>query len=294
MENLNNLNQELEGAENINTDAPEVVEEDKKVWYNAAGEEVSMSAFIREKFLDENMSRKEISEEFEINYRTVYGATLNLENGAEGTSRGRGASNPKINLTAEGQVYICKKVKNDDGSTGEVHLLDGKEYDADVVAGLELVESDRNTYVAKQIEAGVSRGDIAERLDVSYGVVYNLTKDASTGRGKHVITLEDGTEVPRAEYIRTLAAEGMSKTDIAAKLEVDYSVVWQATKKEKTVQEKFDDAKNNLAKFIEDVEDPKAFQKVLDKLNAIVIPEKEEEAEATEEAGAEADTNTEA
>lgn len=291
MENLNNLNQELEGTENLNTDAPETVEGNKKVWLNAAGEEVSMSAFIREKFLDENMSRKEISEEYDINYRTVYGATLNLENSAEGTSRGRGASNPKITLTAEGQVYICKKVKNEDGSTSEIHLLDGKECDADVVAGLELTETDRNTYVTEQIEAGVSRGDIAEKLDVSYGVVYNLTKDASTGRGKHVVVLEDGTEVPRAEYIRTLAAEGMSKTDIAAKLGVDYSVVWQATKKEKTVQEKFDDAKKNIAKFLEYVEDQKAFQKILDKLDDLVIPEKEE---ATEEAEVETTENIEA
>src|SRR5690606_41738777 len=68
---------------------------DTRVWRLDDGTEVSMSEFIRERFVKDNMSRKEIAEKFNINYRTVYGATVNMVNDAEPARRGRAAAKHK-------------------------------------------------------------------------------------------------------------------------------------------------------------------------------------------------------
>lgn len=252
---------EMEGTEE---------QKDEQVWLNAKGEEVSKSAFIREKFELDNMSRKEISDKFDIPYRTVYGATVNMVNDAEPSSRGRGVVNPKIKVTAEQQVLIEK-----DGQ----YLLNGEEITEAEAEALEVEEVDRNTWIKEQVANGVSRGDVAKALDLSYGVIYGLTKDEEGVRQTHMVTLDDGTEVTRAEYIRQRVAEGAIKAEVAKELGVEYSVVWQATKKNKTEQERFEDAIEALKKFVGKAEPADDFEAVLNALEEIAIPEADEEEE---------------
>ena len=72
---MEEMNQELLNSEEIVTEGPVAAEQE---WVNNAGEVVSKSAFIREKFNDDNMSRKAISETYGIPYRSLY--SKNIEN----------------------------------------------------------------------------------------------------------------------------------------------------------------------------------------------------------------------
>lgn len=242
-------------------------------WYNKNGEEVSKSAFIREKFIEDNMSRKEIAEKFNIPYRTVYGATVNLENSAEPTSRGRGTTFSKLQVTADGVVVM---VKDDTVFFDNVAQPEGT-----VVP--ETIEVDRNTFIKEQVANGRSRGEIAKALDLSYGVIYGLTKDAESARQKYEIEdPETGEIISRNEYIRRRVAAGVSKSDVAKELGVEYSVVWQATKKQKSEQERFEDAIEVLRKFENIVSNPDALQEAIGILQNLEIEEKQEEEVETE------------
>lgn len=275
-------NDEMVGEEMTNTEIlnEEVLNEEvatdatpEQEWVNNAGEVVSKSAFIREKFNEDNMSRKEISETYGIPYRTVYGATVNMTNEAEPSSRGRGITNAKINVTEANEVVLSETQA--DGTVK--HFINGVEVES--IEGIETIEVDRNTFIKEQVAAGVNRGELANYLGLSYGVIYGLTKDAEGTRSKYMITLEDGTEISRSEYIRQLVAEGMTKAEIAKKLGVEYSVVWQATKKTKSVEEKFGDAIAAIEKFADNVADAESFAAVIDMLHAIELKSEE----ATEE-----------
>lgn len=263
------MNNEMEAAKVVGTDVPAVTEE-KKVWHDAEGNEVSMSQFIREQFTKFNKSRKEISEENGINYRTVYGATVNMENAAEPAARGRGVVNPKIHVTADNKVFTTKEV---DGVTK--YFLDGEEIAEADAEGLEVVEADRNSWVKERVEAGANRGDIAKALDLSYGVVYGLTKEAEGTRQKYEVELPDGTKMARSEYIRKRVAEGVSKSDVAKELGVEYSVVWQATKKDKTDADRYAEAIEVLGKFADKVvaEDAAKHTELVEALKTIKIVE---------------------
>lgn len=90
MENTN-FAAEFEGAEalaaeQVATEAPETVKapKERETYELADGSIGSRAAFIREKFVNENMSRKQIAEEFGFDYRVVYSATVNMHNEAEG------------------------------------------------------------------------------------------------------------------------------------------------------------------------------------------------------------------
>jgi len=253
---------EMNNNEILDTEVP-TVEEDtqEQEWRLADGTLCSKSAFIREQFSSFNKSRKQISEDYAIPYRTVYGATVNMENEAEPTSRGRGVTFSKIQITEEDKVLFVK-----DGKV----FINGEEQPEG--AGVpDTMESDRNEWIKRQIEAGLSRGDIAKMLDLSYGVVYGLTKDADGTRQKYEVELVDGTKISRSEYIRKRVAEGVTKGDIAKELGVEYSVVWQATKKMKTIEEKFVDAVKALEKFIDAVENPDLLTNALKVLEGMQI-----------------------
>lgn len=241
---------ETTGAET--TEGAEGTDTAGEVFFDSEGKEVSKSAFIRDQFVKGNKSRKQISEEFNIPYRTVYGATVNMENEAEPSTRGRGVTNPKIEVLAADNTKVVIR-------DGEKILVNGEE----VAEVGETVEVDRNTFIKEQVAAGVNRGEIAKFLDLSYGVIYNLTKEGESGRTKHDVELEDGTIVSRSEYIRMLAASGVSKSDIAKQLNVEYSVVWQATKQVKSVAERVADAIETLKKFGEFALDAKKFEKAI-------------------------------
>ncbi len=267
---MDNFN-EMENNELVEDVAVEAVEgEEEVVWTLVDGTPCSKSAFVREQFLTFNKSRKEISEEFGIPYRTVYGATVNMENEAEPTSRGRGVTFSKIKVTAEGDLVTEKD---------DVFYVNGEAIEGEAP---ETEEVDRNEWIKAKVAAGVGRGDVAKMLDLSYGVIYGLTKDLEGVRQKYEVTLEDGTVISRSEYIRQLAAGGMSRADIAKELEVEYSVVWQATKKMKSVEEKFFEAVAALEKFIDQVEEPEALSDIIKTLGAVKV--KEEEADLVEDA----------
>lgn len=274
---------EFEGTEalaneQVATDAPEVVKETKEreTYELADGSIGSRAAFIREKFIDDNMSRKQIAEQFGFDYRVVYSATVNMHNDAEGDSRGRSAVNAIIKVNADNQVVEVKEV---DGA--QVTFVNGEATDT-VYTEDELTDKSRNEWIQEVVAAGMSRGDVAKILGVSYGVVYGLTKDAEGTRQAYTVTLADGTEMPRAEYIRKQAAAGVSRGDIARELGVPYSVVWQATKTEKSEQEKFDDIVKSLENFNDKVSDAEAFADALATLKALTIVEEVKE-ETTEE-----------
>ena len=287
MENTN-FAAEFEGtealaAEQVATDAPETVKapKERETYELADGSIGSRAAFIREKFVNDNMSRKQIAEEFGFDYRVVYSATVNMHNEAEGGSRGRSAVNAVIKVNVENQVVEVKEV---DGA--QVTFVNGEASDI-TYAEDDLMDKSRNEWIQEVVAAGMSRGDVAKILDVSYGVVYGLTKDAEGTRQTYTVTLEDGTEMPRAEYIRRQAAAGVSRGDIAKELGVPYSVVWQATKTEKTEQEKFEEAIKAVENFIGKTDNEEALADAIATLKAIQIPVKEATEEAAEGTDAE-------
>jgi transposase len=246
---------------------------DERKWLNAEGQEVSKSAFIREQFTVNNLSRKEISDKYQIPYRTVYGATVNMANEAEPASRGRGIVNPKIQVTVDNKVLLEENGK---------YFLNGEEITAEQASTIETVETDRNAWIKSQVDAGVNRGDVAKYLGLSYGVVYGLTKEAEGTRQKYEVELPDGSKMGRAEYIRKRIEDGATKADVAKELNVEYSVVWQATKKAKTTEEKFQDAIAVLEKFAGSVKDVTAFNDAIAVLKTLEIIVEEEESNGTD------------
>ena len=163
---------EFEGTEalaneQVATDAPEVVKETKEreTYELADGSIGSRAAFIREKFIDDNMSRKQIAEQFGFDYRVVYSATVNMHNDAEGDSRGRSAVNAVIKVNADNQVVEVKEV---DGA--QVTFVNGEAADT-VYTENDLMDKSRNEWIQEVVAAGMSRGDVAKILGVSYGVV---------------------------------------------------------------------------------------------------------------------------
>ena len=231
------------------------------------GSEGSRAAYIREIFLEDNLSRKAISEQYGFPYRVVYSATVNMVNDAEPAGRGRTASNVMIEVTGEEQALV----RMDD---------DGKYYDAESGVSVykkDVVEVNRNNWIRDQVNAGLGRSEVADMLDLSYGVVYNLTKDLEGVRAKHEVELEDGTVISRTDYIRQLYAEGEGKTrsEIAKELDVAYSVVWQATKVEKTEAQKFEELIEQVKDFEDKVTDAGAFEAAINALEAIQIAEPE-------------------
>lgn len=234
----------------------------------ADGSQGSRAEFIREKFLVDNMSRKAITETYGIPYRAVYSATVNLENSAEASPRGRSVQNAVILVTEDNQAVVEK-----DG----VIYVNGVEVDEMP----ETLETTRNEWIQEQVAAGVSRADIAKFLGLSYGVIYNATKDLEGSRTRHEVTLEDGTVISRNDYIRTLHAEGMSRGDIAKQLDVPYSVVWQATKVEKSIEDKFQEAVQAVMAFRANVVNVDAFDMAIAELQEMEV---KEVATVTEEA----------
>jgi transposase len=264
-----------EGTE-INTDAPAAGEE--KTYTLADGKQGSRAAFIREKFLNDNMSRKDIAEKFGFPYRIVYSATVNMNNSAEATSRGRSANNSVVKVTADNKLVEVKQVEGVD-----VVFVNGEATDLDITT-LELTEKSRNAWIQEVVAAGMNRSDVATILDMSYGVIYGLTKEQEGTRAKHEVELEGGVKVSRAEYIRMLAAQGMDRGVIAKQLDVPYSVVWQATKTEKSDQEKYDELVKEIAAYADKVEDAETFNTALEIFKATTLKVSKEDADAAAKA----------
>lgn len=239
------------------------------------GSQGSRAAFIREKFLEDNMSRKEIADTFGFAYRVVYSATVNMTNEAEAPQRGRTAANATIKVDENNAVIT---------EVGGKIFVNGEEGEA---VG-ELKEVSRNEWIREQVEAGVSRGDIAKYLNMSYGVIYGITKDQDGTRTRVEIELPDGTKVSRAEYIRMQFAAGVSRGEISKELNVPYSVVWQATKTEKTDADHFAELVDGIKSYADKVADQDLFTQICNALDTVVIVVKDEAAEEDDAANAEA------
>ena len=278
--------EEFEGAEGlaaeqVDTEAPENVvkpKAERKTYTMLDGSEGSRNAFIKEQFVTLNKSRKEIATEFGFEYRVVYSATVNMTNEAEAATRGRAAGNATIKVNSEGQLVTVQQ--NEDGST--TTYVNGEVSDV-TYTDEELTTTSRNDWIKEQVANGVARGDLAKMLDISYGVIYGLTKEAEGTRTVHTITLEDGTTVPRTEYIRQQIAAGKTRGEVAKELGVDYSVVWQATKVQKTAADKYAELVENLKKFRDQVDDVNAFDDAIVTLEAISVATEEAEEETAEE-----------
>lgn len=275
-EAANNTPEQVATDEPMDTAVPAKAE--KETYTLADGSQGSRAAFIREKFQQDNMSRKEIADTYGFAYRVVYSATVNMTNEAEAAGRGRSSVNAVIKVTANNQY-----VNEVDGKV----YVDGEPYEGAVEDLGELQNADRNEWIISKAQEGVSRGDIAKMLGMSYGVIYNITKELEGTREKHEVTLEDGTVVSRSEYIRMLYAGGKSRGDIAKELDVPYTVVWQATKVVKSEQEKFADLIESLKGYADKVADPDTFAVILDDLSKVELVEETEEQPAEEETATE-------
>ncbi|MFI3171138.1 MAG: hypothetical protein R3Y58_02020 [Eubacteriales bacterium] len=269
-----------EATEGMDTTVPAeaAAAKDRGTYELLDGSTGSRAAFIREKFLSENLSRKAISEKYDIPYRVVYSATVNMTNESEGMSGRRGAQPSTIQVTSDNKIVTV----DEEGTI----FVEGEMYDGNPDNLGVVVEVDRATWIKQQVNEGASRGDIAKSLGMSYGSVYSLTKDAEGSKARVEITLEDGTKISRAAYIRQLAEGGMSKSEIAKKLDVPYPVVWQATKTEKSPTEEFAKLVTQIEGFADLVVDPAYFGQVMDALKAVEIvvatSATEEVVEATE------------
>jgi predicted transcriptional regulator len=250
---------------------------DRQLYTLKDGSEGSRAAYIRELFMEENMSRKDIAEQTGFPYRVVYSATVNMVNEAEPAGRGRAVTNPMIKVHGEDKALVKQDASGNlyDAATGD--LVDEKDVE----------DTNRNEWIKEQVEAGVGRGDIAKLLELSYGVIYNLTKDQDGTRVRHDIELEDGTVISRSEYIRQLFAEGQSRSDIAKELDVPYSVVWQATKVEKTDADRFTDIIEQVKSFADKVVDEAVLEEAIAVLESVEVIVKEEVEEPATEAAAE-------
>jgi transposase len=254
---------ELNEAAEVAGDAAE-----KQLYTLKDGSQGSRAAYIREMFLEDNLSRKEIAEKTGFAYRVVYSATVNMVNDAEPAGRGRSLTNPMIKVYGENNALVKQHENGSfyDAETGEI------------VDESEVSDLSRNDWIKAQVEAGVSRGDIAKALDLSYGVIYNLTKEQDGTRVKHDVELEDGTIVSRSEYIRRLFNAGTSRSDIAKELEVPYSVVWQATKTEKSDAERFAELVAQIKTFADKATNAEDFEDAIAALELIEIAVSDEDA----------------
>lgn len=250
----------------VNGEAVDTTE--KQLYPLKDGSQGSRAAYIREMFLEDNLSRKEIAEKTGFAYRVVYSATVNMINDAEPAGRGRAATSANIKVWGANKALVKQHDNGDlyDATTGE--LVD----EADTM------EMSRNEWIKEQVAAGVSRGDLAKLLDLSYGVVYNLTKDQDGTRVKHDIELDDGSVISRSAYIRQLFAEGKSRSDIAKELEVPYSVVWQATKTEKSEADKFAELVDQIKAFGGKAVDEEIFNDAIAALEMVEIKVSDEDA----------------
>lgn len=247
---------ELKGNGEGTADAAE-----RQVYVLKDGSEGSRAAYIRELFLDNNLSRKEIADQTGFAYRVVYSATVNMTNDSEPTGRGRSITNPMIKVYGEDQLLVDQ---DDQGNYTVVATGEG-------VNAEDVTECSRNEWIKEQVDKGISRGDVAKQLELSYGVIYNLTKEQDGVRVKHDIELEDGTTMSRAAYIRQEFGAGKSRSDIARELDVPYSVVWQATKTEKSDADKFADLVEQVKGYADKVIDKGDFEAILEALALVEI-----------------------
>lgn len=184
------------------------------------GAEVSRAQYIRELF-NADYSRKEIAEELQVGYHTVYSATSNMFNEKHKEEGGGVISSvPVARVNAD---------------------LEFVDAEGNVVATAEEADTVMRVDLVKELfAAGLSRKIIAEFFEIKYATVYSATKGESNGttRGakKTIIHPVTGETVNRVDYIRELFAAGKTRKEIATELTiatgelVDYAVVWAATK----------------------------------------------------------------
>ena len=63
------------------------------------------------------------------------------------------------------------------------------------------------------------------------------SEEAKPKRQVAMVTLDDGTQMKRTDYIRKRFLEGASRSEIAKELGIPYQYVWQATRKLKKAED---------------------------------------------------------
>lgn len=244
-----NIPTNVNGEATGDTASTEDAKEDKKTYKLDDDSEGSRSAYIRQEF-KKDKSRAEIAKELGVKYYVVYSATANMFNAKhpEGGSENNSGS---VNVA---KVNADFKFVDAEGNTTKKVDVDGVETEVELTAE-DAATIGRAELMRELFEAGKTRSELKDYFNVAYATVYAATKDTKAPAGtvrerntKVQITLEDGTKIDRADYIRQLYADGkgMSRKDIAKKLTketgdlVDYSIVWSATKPKKADDKKED------------------------------------------------------
>jgi len=196
---------------------------DTRVW-ELNGVVVSRAEFIRHQFMEEKKTRSQIREEFDFDYQAVYSATQNMSNGVE-----------EVGGHGGGQKVFIE------------------------VNGAKIA---RNDYIVQLAKEGKTRGEIQKLIkeitgeEVKYQVIYNATKGLEGLEGTRnvtakVVTLEDGTEMPRRDYIIMRHANGATIAEISTELQVAYQQVYAVIGKPAAVTIKADTVEELDQKYTE-------------------------------------------
>lgn len=206
---------------------------------------MSRRQFIQYLFTEADMSRKDIAALLDLKGNQVYQATVNMENSHHGPGRGAGQGSNRAekarDLARQGYTRpdIAKELEMSYGAVYaatkslDVHSARNATKRIMLTVNGEEQEMTRPDAIRELARQGYTRPQIKEQLDVSYAVVWAATKnvDVVEARSNRVmVTMEDGREIPRTQAIREMADDGKSRRQIADALDLDYSVVWAATK----------------------------------------------------------------
>jgi len=121
-----------------------------------------------------------------------------------------------------------------------------------------IVTTVRAEFIRQEFNKGKSRNDIVNMLNemgdrVTYGIVAGATVNMDNGTikrqgGRIYIEFEDGTKIPRKEYIiEQIVEKGRTISDVSKELGVPYNRVYR-TVEDIDIKSKFVSKKNALQK----------------------------------------------
>lgn len=253
-------------TETVAPGSPKVVESPVEFSVNDEGhylvpdtEPMSRRQFIQFLFTEHDLSRSDIAAILDLRPNQIYQATVNMENthhgaGRGGLSAGSGKAEKARELARAGRSRpeIAKELSMSYGAvyaaTKSLEIPSARATSANVEVEVdgETRSMSRPDAIRELAKQGRTRPQIREQLGVSYAVVWAATKNmevVEARSNKVMVEMDDGRSVPRVDAIREYADKGLSRREIADKLDLDYSVVWATTrdheayKKEKTAED---------------------------------------------------------
>lgn len=93
----------------------------------------------------------------------------------------------------------------------------------------------RAHYIRQEFLKNRTRREIADELDISYGIVaqatLNMTNKRLLDKSRIYVTLKDGRTIPRTEYIREqILNKGKTISEVAGELNISYDSAYYAVK----------------------------------------------------------------